>query len=47
MASLSKIAEGGIGLLLITGTIASPILGDEFVGVPLGLVLIADSFGVI
>ena len=40
-----KWIEVGAGLLLATGTVASPIPGDEFLGVPLGLGLIAHGFG--
>jgi len=42
---LMKMAEIGLGVLLATGTVVSPIPGDEFVGVPLGLGLIAHGFG--
>lgn len=41
-----KIAEAGIGLLLITGTITSPIPGDELAGVPIGSLLLLDAFSV-
>lgn len=42
-----KIAEVGLGLGLMTGTVVSPIPGDEFIGVPLGVALLAHAFGVL
>lgn len=42
---LSKMAEVGLGVLLFTGTIASPIPGDELIGMPIGAALIAHGFG--
>lgn len=37
--------EVGVGALLATGTVATPIPGDELAGVPIGLGLIAHGFG--
>lgn len=42
MTNWIEVLAGG---LLATGTVATPIPGDEFVGVPLGLALIAHGFG--
>jgi len=41
---IEKIVKGSLGFLLFSGTLASPIPGDEFIGVPVGLMLMADAF---
>lgn len=39
-------AEIGIGAALLTGSIIDLVPGDEVLGVPLGVILIAHGFGV-